>query len=128
MDSDGRRSRDQPPGEAGIGIVLKRVNKNNKKEVPVESLGRAIGRKANDVAEYEALIEGLRLTLARGATHVRAYMDSEFVVEQVDSQTPPKEQDLVPLYGEALRLIGQFAPKTGFRLSWVPRARNREAD
>ena len=128
MDSSGRRSHGDPPGEAAISVVLKQVNKNNSKEIAVESFGRRIGKKMNDVAEYEALIEGLKTALKHHATHLRAYMDSEFIVEQINNKVPPEEEDLLPLQEEVHRLIGRFAPKVGFRLSWVPRGRNREAD
>lgn len=128
MVSSGRRSDDDPPGEAAIAVVLKKTKKGRKTEAVVESFGRPIGPRMNDQAEYEALLEGLRTAIKHGATHVRAFMDSEFVVEQINNGILPKEKDLVPLYKEARKLIKQFAPGLGFRLSWVPRQRNAEAD
>ena len=81
MVSTGRRSDDDPPGKAAIAVVLKKTKKGRKTEAVVESFGRTIGAKMNDQAEYEALLEGLRTAIKHGATHVRAFMDSEFVVE-----------------------------------------------
>jgi ribonuclease HI len=128
MSSSGRRAKDERPGEAAIAVVLKKTKKGRKTESVIESFGRRIGPRMNDVAEYEALLEGLRTAIKHEATHVRAFMDSEFVVEQINNGVPPKEKDLVPLYKEARKLIKQFAPGVGFRLSWVPRQRNAEAD
>ena len=128
MASTGRRLDDDPPGEAAIAVVLKKNKKGRKTEVVVESFGRRIGPKMNDQAEYEALLEGLRTAIKHEATHVRAFMDSEFIVEQINNGVLPKEKDLVPLYREARKLIKKFAPHVGFRLSWIPRQRNAEAD
>lgn len=128
MDSTGRRSEDDPPGEAAIAVVLKKTKKGRKNEILVESFGRRIGQRMNDEAEYEALLEGLRTAIKHEVTHVRAFMDSEFVVEQINNGVSPKEKDLVPLFNEARKLIKRFAPGIGFRLSWVPRQRNAEAD
>ena len=128
MVSTGRRSDDDPPGEAAIAVVLKKTKKGRKTEILVESFGRRIGPKMNDQAEYEALLEGLRTAIKHGATHLRAFMDSEFVVEQINNGVVPKEKDLIPLFKEARKLIKQFAPGLGFRLAWVPRQRNAEAD
>lgn len=128
MVSSGRRADDDPPGEAAIAVVLKRTKKGRKTEAVVESFGRRIGPRMNDEAEYEALLEGLRTAIKHEATHVRAFMDSEFIVEQINNAVTPKEKDLVPLYREARKLIKKFAPDMGFRLSWIPRQRNVEAD
>lgn len=128
MDNSGTRAKDDPPGEAGIGVVLTKVNENSGKEVTLKRFGKPIGPATNAVAEYRALVEGLRSALDNGARYVRAYMDSEFVVEQINNKKTPKQQDLVPLYEDAQKLIARFAPGNGFRLSWIPRGRNKEAD
>jgi ribonuclease HI len=127
MVSSGRRADDDPPGEAAIAVLLKKTKKGRKTEAVVESFRRHIGPRMNDEAEYEALLEGLRTAIKHEATHVRAFMDSEFIVEQINNGVTPKEKDLVPLYREARKLIKKFAPDMGFRLSWIPRQRNAEA-
>ncbi len=128
MDSTGRRSEDDPPGEAAIAVVLRKTKKGRKSEILVESFSRRIGPRMNDEAEYVALVEGLQTAIRHGATHLRAYMDSEFVVEQINNRVTPTQEDLIALHEDAQRLIAQLAPKVGFRLSWVPRQRNIEAD
>ncbi len=128
MDSTGRRSEDDPPGEAAIAVVLRKAKKGRKSEVLVESFSRRIGPRMNDEAEYAALVEGLQTAIRHGATHLRAYMDSEFVVEQINNRVTPIQEGLIASYDDAQRLIAELAPKVGFRLSWVPRQRNDEAD
>ena len=44
MDSTGRRSEDDPPGEAAIAVVLKKTKKGRKNEILVESFGRRSGQ------------------------------------------------------------------------------------
>jgi len=128
MVSSGRRADNDPPGEAAIAVVLKKTKKGRNTEAVVESFGRRIGPRMNDEAEYEALLEGLRTAIKHEATHVRAFIDSEFIVEQINNGVTPKEKDLVPLFREARKLIKKLAPDMGFRLSWIPRQRNAEAD
>ena len=127
MDNSGRRAKGDPPGEAAIGVVLKRLTEK-RRELPVDSFGKAIGPAKIHVAEYTALVEGLKTALEHEAKYVRAYMDSEFVVEQINNSSPPDSKDLTALYEEAQKLITNFASSTGFRLSWIPRSRNGEAD
>jgi ribonuclease HI len=118
------RRHDDPPGEAAVAVVLRQIR--NGKEHLVDGFSCAIGPAANDVAEYCALIEGLVYALGRGARKIRAYMDSEFIVEQVNGRARIDQEDLILLHDEVVELTN--APGVSFRLSWVPRERNQEAD
>ncbi|HYY43942.1 MAG TPA: reverse transcriptase-like protein, partial [Actinomycetota bacterium] len=51
------------PGPAGIGAVLTTPSGR-----VIAELGRGIGTTTNNVAEYTALIEGLRMALDQGVT------------------------------------------------------------
>lgn len=84
-----------------------------------------IGRATNNVAEYRALLEALRLAAERGATEVDLQADSELVVRQILGQYKVRHPDLKPLYAEAMRRIGSFGV---FRLRHVRREENRDAD
>lgn len=134
MVNDGQRNHGDGPGQAAVAIIVKHIK--NDREVLVEGFSGAIGPASNDVAEYRALIEGLRFLISLGATHVRAYVDSEFVVEQMNSvggavkanyysTSKPKQEDVKELHREARELAEQLA---NIRISWVPRERNAEAD
>jgi ribonuclease HI len=84
-----------------------------------------MGRATNNVAEYRALLEALRLADAAGARFVEIFADSELIVRQVRGLYRVKHPDLKPLFGEAMRRIRRFAD---FRIEHVPRERNKQAD
>ena len=77
------------------------------------------------MAEYEALLHGLRFALERGASRVEVFSDSELLVRQVAGRYRVKSPGLQPLHREAVRLLSRFEQA---RVSHVPRERNREAD
>src|SRR4051812_42043328 len=77
MVSDGRRARGDGPGHAAIGVVLKKPNL-----MTFDQISRAIGPATHNEAEYTALIEGLTLSLRLGVRRIRAFTDSELVVDQ----------------------------------------------
>jgi len=52
-------------------------------------------------------------------------MDSELVVDQVNGVSAVRQAHLKDLYEEARSLVAQFK---SFRISWVPRELNAEAD
>ncbi|MEX2458254.1 MAG: ribonuclease HI family protein [Actinomycetota bacterium] len=120
MTNSGRRAKDDPIGEAAIGAVLK-----TRKLKAVNRLGKRIGPASNHAAEYTALIEGLRMARQRGVDHIRVFLDSELVVDQLHGISRVKNAALIPLHEEACDVAEEFA---SLRLSWVPREMNKEAD
>jgi len=108
------------PGEAGFGIHV-----TDPQGGEVASLFGYLGKATNNVAEYQALLHGLRFALARGASAVDVFSDSELVVRQLEGLYRVKNPGLQPLYREAQALIARF---TRARLAHVPREQNREAD
>ena len=108
------------PGEAGFGVhVTAPVGRE------VASLYGYLGRATNNVAEYQALLHGLRFALERGAREVEVFSDSELLVRQVEGRYRVKNPGLVPLFREAKALLARFER---VRLTHVPREQNREAD
>lgn len=91
----------------------------------VEGHAGAIGPATNNVAEYRALIEGLKLAVERGADDVEILADSELVVRQIQGRYRVKNPNLKPLFAEAIRLAGRFAK---FRMVHVRRDNNKDAD
>jgi ribonuclease HI len=84
-----------------------------------------LGRATNNVAEYRALIEALRLAEERAATEVEIQADSELVVRQILGQYRVRHPDLKPLWEEAKQRIGRLR---SFGIRHVPREDNRHAD
>ena len=84
-----------------------------------------IGPAINTVAEYRALIEGLKLARSRGIQRIRVFLDSEIVVDQVNGCAKVGKEHIRPLHAEACSLLQEFP---NFRISWIPRKWNVEAD
>ena len=107
-------------GPAAIGVLLR-----TRRLVQVDQISKLIGPSTHNVAEYQALIEGLQLALDHGIQRVRVYMDSELVVEQVNGGSAVKQAHLRELHAVASGLVALFK---SIRISWVPREMNVEAD
>ena len=108
------------PGPAGIGVVLEDLDGN-----VVAEIARGIGVATNNVAEYTALIEGLKLAQEKGVTEIDVRMDSKLVVHQVRGEWKIKNDALRRLAARAESLLRRFDRKS---LSYVPREQNAAAD
>jgi ribonuclease HI len=91
----------------------------------VDQISKAIGPATHNVAEYQALIEGLTLARTHGVERIRVYTDSELVVDQVNGVSAVRQAHLRELHQDASDLRARFK---SFRISWVPREWNAEAD
>jgi ribonuclease HI len=108
------------PGPAGIGVVLR----DHKNDVIAE-IGRGIGATTNNVAEYTALIEGLKLALEKGVTDIDIRVDSELLVNQLLGNWKIKSEGLRPLAVKARALMNRF---DSFDIQHVRRELNADAD
>ena len=123
LNTDGgnlRRRPGEPLSHAAIGALLR-----TRRLVTVDQISKAIGPATHNVAEYQALIEGLMLARDHGIQRIRVYMDSELVVDQVNGVSAVKQAHLHELHEVASSLRAGFK---SFRISWVPREWNAEAD
>jgi ribonuclease HI len=116
----GRRRSGDPLGHAAIGALLR-----TPRLVTVAQISKAIGPATHNVAEYRALIEGLKLARDYGIQRIRVYMDSELVVDQVNGVSAVRQAHLNELHKAASSLVALFE---SIRISWVPRKMNAEAD
>ena len=113
------------PGPAGVGVVLKMGN--------WELLhGRCIGNTTNNVAEYTALIDALRLidhsNKNDGVTpsQISFRLDSELVVKQVRGEYKVKDAGLQVLHRQVHEMLsGLDIPYT---FTHIRRCFNKEAD
>lgn len=108
------------PGPAASGAVLYDEHGN-----VIEEVGTFLGVATNNVAEWTALLEGLKAALARGVDELAVRMDSELVVKQLSGAYRVKHPGLLPLYTQAKSLLRKFA-KVDVR--HVPRKANAAAD
>src|SRR4051812_17321387 len=107
-------------GRAAIGALSR-----TRRLETVAQISKAIGPATHNVAEYQALIEGLKLARGYGVQQIRVYMDSEIVVDQVNGVSAVRKAHLTELHKQARGLVAHFK---SFRVSWVPRELNAEAD
>jgi ribonuclease HI len=107
-------------GRAAIAALLR-----TRRLVTVAQISKAIGPATHNVAEYRALIEGLKLARDYGVQRILVYMDSEVVVDQVNRVSAVRQAHLSELHTVASSLVALFE---SIRISWVPREMNAEAD
>lgn len=109
------------PGQAAVGCVL--IDPTN--GTIIEEHSERIGIQTNNVAEYRALIAGLKLARAYLPNHLICHLDSELVVKQLNGEYRIRMSSLEPLVEEIRELVLEF-PKVTFK--HVPRADNFRAD
>jgi ribonuclease HI len=107
-------------GEAAIGVVL-----CDPSDHEVKTDARLTGLASIQGAEYRALIRGLELARSLGMGKIRAFLDNQIVVGQINEEAAVKSAELKPLYARTGRLLDGFSD---CRVYWVPRARNKRAD
>ena len=78
------------PGEAGFGIHV-----TTPEGAELAQLYGYLGPASNNVAEYQALLHGLRYALARGARRVHVFSDSGLVVRQMSGSYRVKHPAMV---------------------------------
>jgi ribonuclease HI len=108
------------PGPAAIGVVVR----DAAGEV-LEEHGERIGRATNNVAEYRALLRGIELAAAHGATELELIGDSELIVRQVEGRYKVKDATMRELHGKVKRALEPFED---WSIRHVRREHNAEAD
>jgi ribonuclease HI len=115
------------PGPAGAGAVaFDSIGKR------VAEVSDYLGETTNNIAEYEAIIRGLKALLGafpegHFKTHdVVVRMDSELVIRQMNGVYKVKHPNLIPRYMELRNLITRNFTKVVFE--HVRREKNTDAD
>ncbi len=108
------------PGPAAIGVVVQ----DGKGKV-IAKVGEFLGETTNNVAEYRALLRGLREARARRADDLEIRTDSDLLVRQINGSYRVKSPHLIPLHREALEALEALRR---WRIQHVPRGRNAAAD
>ena len=94
------------PGPAAYAFVLEAED-----GTVLDAQGHAIGVATNNVAEYRALVEGLRRAAELGLEEVEVVSDSELLVKQMRGEYRVKN--------EALRLLNREAASLAARIPRV---------
>ena len=108
------------PGESGIGVAIFDKDSNLINEA-CDYLGVA----TNNIAEYKALILGIKLSTKYNAKRVLFKADSELMVKQIKGEYRVKNAQLKLLFAEAQSLLKKLP---NWKIMHVPREENKEAD
>jgi ribonuclease HI len=108
------------PGPAAIGAVVR-----DAAGAVVEQRGERIGRATNNVAEYRALLLGIELAAAHGASELELIGDSELIVRQVEGKYKVKDATMKELHGQVKAAL---APFERWSIRHVRREQNADAD
>jgi len=106
------------PGKMGIGYVLMDEGGN-----VLEKGKKRLGLGTNNVAEYLALLEGLKSAMKYG-DRVTIRGDSKLVIEQLRGNYKVKTPHLRELFEQVLELLRNFQE---VRVEWVDEGENEMA-
>ncbi len=107
------------PGPASIGVSLQ----ENNKEIAVVS--KAIGIATNNIAEYTALLEGLKKAQDLGYRSVQVMADSELMVKQMNREYKVKNPEIKQIFDQIQKLLTKFS---SVKFTHVRREKNTRAD
>jgi ribonuclease HI len=108
------------PGPAAYAFVLETDDGD-----VIDAQGVAIGVATNNVAEYSALVAGLRRAAEAGVTELEVKSDSELMVKQMRGEYRVKNAALQELFLDASRAARQVGAVT---FTHVRREHNALAD
>lgn len=108
------------PGPAAIGVVLLRPDG----EVVFKFSGY-IGQATNNVAEYRALLRGLKEASGMGIRRIQINLDSELIVRQLNGDYRVRHEGLKPFYTKVIKLLQDF---DFVEIKHVNRKENKMAD
>ncbi|CAN6486435.1 unnamed protein product [Victoria cruziana] len=108
------------PGVGGAGAILRSADGK-----VVYRLCEGLGIVTNNVAEYKAVILGLRFALKKGISQIRIQGDSKLVCMQMQNLWRTRAKNILDLSKEAKELKEKFS---SFEVNFVKRSLNTEAD
>jgi ribonuclease HI len=108
------------PGISAAGVMIKDADGNN-----AALIKKYLGVMTNNMAEYNALIIGLKGALKLNGRKVNIFMDSELVVKQIKGEYRVKNEKLKLLYDTAVNLLKKFDK---YGIKHIERSKNSIAD
>jgi ribonuclease HI len=107
------------PGPAAYAVILQVPGQ------PPMIQAAPIGIATNNVAEYTALLEGLRLAAMQKVSRLEVFSDSELLVKQLQGHYRVRHPELQRLYQAVQELLPQFEQ---VKFVHVRREQNAQAD
>uniref|UniRef100_A0A2N9FLK1 RNase H type-1 domain-containing protein n=1 Tax=Fagus sylvatica TaxID=28930 RepID=A0A2N9FLK1_FAGSY len=116
-----------PNGEPNLGLMTSDTNQGPRSR-DRQMMELAIQLRfpaSNNVAEYVALLHGLRSAITLQANPFHVYCDSQLVVNQISREYAAKDKKMVAYLTEARKLLGEFEH---VQVEHISRDLNRHAD
>ena len=79
----------------------------------------------NNMAEYEALLHGLRLAKEMNVKRIRCFGDSDLVAQQVSGTWDSKDANMAAYRRAVEQIVGFFS---GYQVEHIDRRKNEAAD
>ncbi len=108
------------PGDASIGCTIL-----DSEGEEIFTVSERIGIATNNVAEYTALVQGLKKALNEKISNIKVKADSELMVKQMKGQYKVKNLALKDLWIQAQKVSKEFE---SFSIEHVRREQNSRAD
>jgi len=111
------------PGLASVGVVINDADGNE-----IKTHKKFLGEFTNNVAEYSALIESVRVLkdIESPYDEINFFCDSELIVKQINREYKIRHKDLINLSLEFRKQIKALNKK--FTITHIPREKNKAAD
>lgn len=117
------------PGNSGIGVIIRYKPSyhelSSEPQITVRRISNYIGVATNNIAEYLALIRGLKEAKALGLKKIRIFLDSALLVKQINGLYRVKNANLKQLWSQAQSLLKGF---DSYVITHVERELNKEVD
>jgi len=97
----------------------------NEEKKLLEEYKEFLGHATNNIAEYRALLAGLKVARKYAPCSIRFCLDSELVVRQMKGEWRVRDENLSNLLGQAKGMLGDFEE---VEFNYVPREQNKAAD
>lgn len=108
------------PGPAAAAFILTGADKKQ-----LCAKGFFIGQATNNVAEYIGAIKAMETARQIGAKRITVFSDSELLVRQINGQYRVKNEQLKPLFLQAVELLNGFE---SWKVRHITRDKNKHAD
>ena len=108
------------PGKAAAGFFIFDSN-----EKLIDFDGKYLFEMTNNQAEYEGLIEGLKLAKKNRIKELEVFMDSQLIVKQLNGEYKVKNEGMKKLFAEVISIRTYF-DQVAF--THIPRENNSFAD
>ena len=108
------------PGPGGAAYILKDADGNT-----IAGRGAFMKNTTNNVAEYAALVGGLKAAAEMKCKEISICSDSELMVKQINGQYRVKNSKLKIFYSQCIDLLAGFE---SWKITHIRREKNEEAD